>query len=283
MTVGAIVVGSCINGCVNTPPPAQPKLTAVTFYGQRVCNTFNTTGSQFQFICSPLPTTEFTGWRLTPLDRADIPPRNTKFGWNSTVNIRVQTPSLTSLEIAYVPNVFVRSILTQESQSEARARGVEPPLLEIGGFVQVAAADNGTAKDWVISTRVRQCDAISRLEIVNTSSGGGRSTPLSLVILRSPDEIGDCPFNPFPRWPGPPGPISLKPPPPPPPPPPTSAPQTFTFCERCPGFTQVVSVSECTEQQARITLGYIDPITGQAMGTGLFCHPTRISRRGQCR
>jgi hypothetical protein len=171
----------------------------VDLLGQRVCNTFNTSFSQFQFACPPLPTIEFSGWRLTPLNR--------NIGWNEVVTIRVRTPSATSLEIAYVP--FTRSILTQISQAEARAMGARPPRLTSNGLVQVEATDDGTNKTWAITTRVASFSEVSRLEIVNTSSTRGRSNPLSLVILRSPDEIGSSGVFRF----GPPYPTAYCPPP----------------------------------------------------------------------
>lgn len=178
------VVSSCSRGgvVISTPAPAQPELISVSLVGHRVCNTFNVTGAQFLFTCPPLPTIESTGWRLTPLERNN--------DWNASVTIRVRTPSATSLEIAYV--LFTRSILTQISQAEARAMSMKPPPLGWNGLIQVEATDDGTNKTWAITTRVRQCNEVSKLEIVNTSSTRGRSNPLSLVILRSPNETGDC-------------------------------------------------------------------------------------------
>lgn len=277
LLVGSLMaLAACDSTTVNTPHSDQPKLTNVVLNGHRVCGTFDTTDFQHNFSCAPLPTIAASGWQLTPLERIDIPPINTKHGWNGTATIHVTTPSVTSLEVAYRPTNTARWVLPQIKPPTDGNR--QAPVLQSQGWVWVDATDNGTVKDWAITLRITPCQEQSLLEIVNIDSQGNRSSALSVTLLRAPKEtycggastgVGSSDGG---------GLITVKTSPgsmTPVPAPGSCTPRVFTFCERCaPGLAETRSYSACTERQAKIDLGYIDPVSGQSIHTGLLCHPT---------
>jgi len=68
-TVCFAVLSVLAAGCPpsdNQTPPPPPKLDNVRLVGRQVCGPFTAGPSTFAFTCSGLPTTEKTGWELTP-------------------------------------------------------------------------------------------------------------------------------------------------------------------------------------------------------------------------
>lgn len=289
----ALPLVACDSRYVKTPTAMQPKLTGVDLVGNRVCGAFDVTDHQYNFNCPDLPTIEATGWQLTPLNKEDIPPVNTKFGWNSTFRIHVQTPSLTSLEIVYVPTRRSRWVLKQVLPP--KEPGHMPPMLQSRGKVWVEATDNGTVKDWVVVLSLNTCQESAPLEVVNIDNQGGRSNPLNIYALRRPSEISNC--SGLGGGGGGVGsggvgsggtllgvstvsPNSSQSIPQPEP----CTEQLFMFCERCaPGLEEVRYYHACSQRMAEFELNYRNRATGEYNEEGLPCHPKLITDPASCR
>lgn len=181
-------LAACAPGRFSVPPPQTPQLEAVNFLGQRVCPSYTTSQTQFSFSCAPLPTSEGTGWLITPLRK----PHPTNANWslvNHGVVMVVSGPSLSAIEVGYWTAGPRRIVLSQVPQGPAR-----PYLLVQGGpgEVEVAAADDGTRKVWRISVNTDSCSEQLRMDVVNIS-GGVRSDALPVTFVRAADERGCFP------------------------------------------------------------------------------------------
>lgn len=178
------LLSSCIGIKPRIPKAEQPKLESVQLRGQRVCAPFSTTRYTWDFTCEPLPTSVATGWQLVPgfYPHPSIPNRLNR---NRAANITVTTPSFTSIEISLVLSNRSSSVQKQIDPRYGRAGLIGP----VGGEVQVSAEDDGTRKTWHIRVVDNACNDQLPLNIVNISSNGPtRSNPLSVVLLRDPND-----------------------------------------------------------------------------------------------
>lgn len=163
--------------------PDQPRVVAGHLHGQRVCDEFRTTAKLFNFTCAALPTNVATGWQLTPLDivreHADD---QTQQRTNLFVALDVTTPAMTKLKVMYNN--------TQMQVVDASPHVLPTTSVGHQGEYVVSAADDGTHKYWTLIFRINPCLESSEIHIFNMSlDGAARSNPLSVIFLRSPDEV----------------------------------------------------------------------------------------------
>jgi hypothetical protein len=161
----------------------QPKLEGVRLVGGQACAPFTTGGQTFTFPCPALPTIEHTGWQLTPLwvPSSSNPQRQRV---NRTVVLTVSGPSLTEVDV---------ELQRAGGGANLPLTAVDPNLPgrpgEVGGARQVGvrATDDGTKKTWQIDVNVSTCAEFRTISIFNRS-GGARSNPLVVTLLRASDE-----------------------------------------------------------------------------------------------
>ena len=269
---------------VNVPPAEQPQLQSVTLRGMRACTAMDVGGVQLLHECNtPLPTLTHTGWVLTPV-RVPVSTMPGRDRLNSGVILRVTTPTLTELELAYYARSGIRHLLNRVPP------GPGTPAKIIQGAanqtVEVAMSDNGTVRTWTIAVQMSSCSAWLPLEMVNVSrNGSSRSGPLRVDLIR-PENERFCAESPaigsgggvLDRWDGGPGPST---------PLPTGAcpgggsRQVFQFCEVCPPnapqLAHYTALEACSQSEAMITMGY---------GPGSFrqqqCRISTTSSRQAC-
>lgn len=182
-------LSACIPGRVTVPAAATPQLEAVNLVGQRVCPSFTTSSNVISLSCAALPTSDVTGWLITPLRK----PHPTNPNW-SLVNhgavLVVSAPTLTSIEVGYWTAGPRRIVLGQVPAGPAH-----PYMLVQGGpgEVEVAATDDGTRKTWRISVNTDSCSEQLHMDVVNIGGGGTRSQPLPVYFVRKDDERGCFP------------------------------------------------------------------------------------------
>jgi hypothetical protein len=183
VTATALTVLSSCNTSV-TVVAAQPKLVKVAFAGQRVCGNFQTSFQQFSFTCPALPTLDSSGWQITPLVTPSIshPPFE---HINNQVNLTITGPSFSSLdiEIAYITSKPNDS-LTQVDSTVPNKPGEVFYTREVG----VSQTDDGTTRTWTVEVNVSTCSEIREVQFFDRGTSGPRSNPLSVYLLRSPQE-----------------------------------------------------------------------------------------------
>lgn len=133
-----LVLTGCPTPVVKNVSTAQPKLVSVGVLGHQICGTFVTGDRrQWNYTCPPLPTTEPTGWQLTPL-------YNAYQRANHGAIVHVETPSFTELDISFAPRD--RAWPVKQIRS---GKGSPAPLNSSDtGEVEVDAQDDGSRKIW---------------------------------------------------------------------------------------------------------------------------------------
>jgi hypothetical protein len=180
-------LASCQPGAVHVPLPVQPSLEAVRLVGNRVCGNLTASGTQFNFACPALPTIENSGWELTPAWELAQSPQGHQHANRSAV-ITVSAPTLTDIDVELArqgagPNIP----LTQYDSSVPGNPGL-PEEIAQSHKVGVSATDNGTKKTWQVTVTISTCTDYRNILIYNKSSASsGRSSPLSVFLIRDPD------------------------------------------------------------------------------------------------
>ncbi len=188
MALGAALLAGCQGLQVNAPAPTQPQLVAVDFSGARVCGAPFTNGyGTFTLACDPLPTISATAWRLTP-QYLPGPQSPEPYVLNRTVNVTLSTPSLTNLEIAFIPNPRERRIV-QQVGNDVRDTQLGNANSLGGRASVVVLSDDGTTKTWRIRMRINPCASKAEFEFVNLSGdGSSRSGPIQFTVLRAEED-----------------------------------------------------------------------------------------------
>lgn len=203
LVTGLLAVACAASGPSGTrvPKPHQPMLESVRFAGSRICGSTASTaaGSIFTFNCPALPTTEPSGWLLTPAYAASVlaPQR---LHANRSAVIRVSGPPLTEMDVELVRAGGQLNLpLTQVEPNASGAPGEVSASRQVG----VTTIDDGRKKSWLIGVNVSSCADSRHIQIFNRSSNREeRSPPLSVYLVRDPNEaicVGQSGPNPAAR------------------------------------------------------------------------------------
>lgn len=243
-----------------TSVPAQPKLVSGALLGARACGDFPIRQQILSFTCDPLPTTDRTGWRLTPLLK---PPNSQGTQWlNRAIVLTVTSPTATDLNVDYVTETGVVWRLRKIPDGPG-----EPAPIRGRGEYAFAASDDGTTKTWTLKFILDSCTTDAEIRMAS-SNASTTSPPLTAILMRDPNEL-ECtstgggpgfsttgPRPPNPMTPGPPGsgPCAGG-----------GSPRTFGVCENCasghpPSMNRWSAGQYCDEAEVRAVYGYTDPL-----------------------
>jgi hypothetical protein len=210
-TVGKCQMGTCIpppcppGGCGSVPVkqpskfpiycttghcgvPDQPKLVSGGLHGHRVCGPFAGTDTSFFFDCTaPLPSSNDSGWQLTP--EFWVNPDGTSHP-NKAVVLTISTPTQTELfiELERQGGNRVEQVQVARQPGDAEVAEVGP-----NGQVAVIMSDDGNIRTWTLQFLSNTCTDVAQLNIYSVGSSGTingiRSNPLHVWLLRDPAEV----------------------------------------------------------------------------------------------
>jgi len=180
-----LLLSGCPNGAITTPAPQQPMIVSGSLIGQRECGNITIDQTTFTFDCTqPLPNSGDTGWLLAPGTHTTA--NGTHLG-NKAVVLTVTTPSLTDLDVEFVPP---SGPTVPQGQIPIAPGQPDPNDVGTNGQVGVAETDNGTTKTWTLTFQLAQCSAVAALNISDVAADGTRSTmPLVVHLLRDPTQF----------------------------------------------------------------------------------------------
>lgn len=276
----ALVSTGCASG-IKPPAASQPVLEDVRLVGNRICGPFTSAIRTYAFTCPQLPTTEPSGWQLTPAWAPSVsdPQRHHS---NRIAVITVSTPSLTEIDVELAGLGGSGNQSIPLDLVDANLPG-NPGEVFYMRQVGVGNTDDGSKKTWKIEVETSTCTDSRHLHVFNRSSSSvARSAPLSVQLIRGPGET-PCPTDPVPPPHYRPG-VGMPAKPRPTGPCPGGASRTlFQMCENCshlnpPTMNNYSASQYCDWAEVLDVYGY----TGATPTKPSTCKLTQVSSRAAC-
>jgi hypothetical protein len=161
---------------------------AVRLVGNRVCgNITSSNGTPLSFTCPSLPTVDNSGWELTPVWAPSLSAPG-KQHLNRNAVITVSAPTLTDIDVELARTGTAPNILMTQYDTSNPSFPGQPEEIAQSHKVGVSASDNGTTRTWQVTVTISACADYRNIQIFGKSgAGSGRSTPLSVFLIRDPD------------------------------------------------------------------------------------------------